>query len=122
VLASLRLHGGSETIACVTLGLNGNPADPATAFLRSEQEPRTGRLPVTTIDVPNNRGKGIGGGESDRLIVPEKVVMPLEGRRRRMVARSRETPADHGSGETVEAKLLCIAHRRGRTTAWSRVR
>jgi len=23
---------GSETMACVTIGLNGNPGDPATAF------------------------------------------------------------------------------------------
>jgi hypothetical protein len=35
--------------------------------------------------------------------------MPLEGRRRQMVEQSRETPAEHGSGEPVETKLLRIA-------------
>jgi len=35
--------------------------------------------------------------------------MPLEGRRRQMVERSRETPAEHRSGEPVETKLLRIA-------------
>src|SRR5713226_8486949 len=35
--------------------------------------------------------------------------MPLEGRRRQMVEQSRETPAEHRSGEPVETKLLRIA-------------
>jgi RNA-directed DNA polymerase len=35
--------------------------------------------------------------------------MLLEGRRRQMVERSRETPAEHRSGEPVETKLLRIA-------------
>src|SRR5712692_1665983 len=36
-------------------------------------------------------------------------VMPLEGRRRQMIEQSRETPAEHRSGEPVETKLLRIA-------------
>jgi group II intron reverse transcriptase/maturase len=37
--------------------------------------------------------------------------MPLEGRRRQMIERSGETPAEHRSGEPVETKLLRIASR-----------
>jgi len=37
--------------------------------------------------------------------------MPLEGRRRQMIERSRETPAEHRSGEPVETKLRRIAAR-----------
>ena len=55
---------GSETMACVTSRLHGNPGGPAAAF-QSKQE-----------SMPNNRRKGErqkGGRESDRLIVPMKA-------------------------------------------------
>ena len=55
---------GSETMACVTSGLSGNPGGPAAAFQELEES------------MPNNRRKGgrqRGGRESDRLIVPEKA-------------------------------------------------
>ena len=61
VLAS----SGSETTACVTLRLHGNPGCPVTAFQRRNLE-----------SMPNNRRKGErqkGGRESDRLIVPMKA-------------------------------------------------
>ena len=61
VLAS----SGSETMACVTSRLHGNPGGPATAFQRSKLE-----------SMPNSRTKGErqkGGRESDRLIVPMKA-------------------------------------------------
>ena len=63
---------GSETMACVTLRLHGNPGDPAAAFGRTTQ----GSKRSATESMPDNRPKGgrqTSGRESDRLIVPAKA-------------------------------------------------
>jgi hypothetical protein len=62
---------GSETMACVTLRLHGNPGDPAAAFGTTQRSKRR-----ETESMSNNRAKGgrqISGRESDRLIVPVKA-------------------------------------------------
>ena len=63
---------GSETMACVTLRLNGNPGDPSAA---SEEQLNAlrGERPSS---MPHNRAKGgrqNSSRESDRLIVPAKA-------------------------------------------------
>jgi hypothetical protein len=63
---------GSETMACVTLGLHGNPGDPDAAFGRTTQCSKRSE----TESMPNNRTRGgrqTSGRESDRLIVPAKA-------------------------------------------------
>ena len=63
---------GSETMACVTLRLHGNPGDPAAAFGGTTQRNKRSE----TESMSNNRAKGgrqISGRESDRLIVPVKA-------------------------------------------------
>jgi len=63
---------GSETMACVTTRLHGNPGDPAAAFGGTTQRNKRSE----TESMPNNRPKGgrqTSGRESDRLIVPMKA-------------------------------------------------
>ena len=64
---------GSETMACVTSRLHGNPGDPAAAFGGTTQRSKRRE----TESMPNNRAKGGGrqnsSRESDRLIVPTKA-------------------------------------------------
>lgn len=62
---------GSETMACVTLRLHGNPGDPAAAYGATTQ--RSKRREAESM--PHNRPKGgrqNSRRESDRLIVPTK--------------------------------------------------
>ena len=68
VLAS----SGSETMACVTSRLHGNPGDPAAAFGGTTQRSKRRE----TESMPNNRAKGgrqNSSRESDRLLVPAKA-------------------------------------------------
>jgi len=63
---------GSETMACVTQRLHGNPGDPAAAFGETIQ----GNKRREAESMPNNRPKGgrqNSDRESDRLIVPVKA-------------------------------------------------
>ena len=63
---------GSETMACVTQRLHGNPGDPAAAFGGTTQRSKRRE----TESMPNNRAKGgrqTSSRESDRLIVPAKA-------------------------------------------------
>ena len=63
---------GSETMACVTSRLHGNPGDPAAAFGGTTQRSKRRE----TESMPNNRAKGgrqKSSRESDRLIVPVKA-------------------------------------------------
>ena len=63
---------GSETMACVTSRLHGNPGDPAAAFGGTTQRSKRRE----TESMPNNRPKGgrqNSSRESDRLIVPVKA-------------------------------------------------
>ena len=63
---------GSETMACETSRLHGNPGDPAAAFGGIAQRSKRRE----TESMPNNRPKGgrqISGRESDRLVVPAKA-------------------------------------------------
>jgi hypothetical protein len=70
---------GSETMACVTLRLHGNPGDPAAAFGGTTQRSKRRE----TESMPNNRAKGgrqISDRESDRLIVPAKAGSAAGGK------------------------------------------
>ena len=63
---------GSETMACVTSRLHGNPGDPAAAFGETTQRSKRRE----TESMPDNRPKGgrqTSSRESDRLIVPAKA-------------------------------------------------
>jgi hypothetical protein len=63
---------GSETMACVTSRLHGNPGDPAAAFGGTTRRIKRSE----TESMPDNRPKGgrqMSGRESDRLIVPAKA-------------------------------------------------
>ena len=64
---------GSETMACVTSRLHGNPGDPAAAFGGTTQRSKRRE----TESMPDNRPKGgrqkSSREESDRLIVPTKA-------------------------------------------------
>ena len=70
---------GSETMACVTSRLHGNPGDPAAAFRGTTQRSKRRE----TESMPDNRPKGgrqNSGRESDRFVVPAKAGNAARGK------------------------------------------
>jgi len=91
---------GSETMACLTLGLCGNPGGPVPL-------PERG-VCLTTEEEERQMGSS---RESDGFVVPMKAGNAVGGKEATHGTRCEETLAAHSSGETVATKLRRIAEK-----------